>query len=135
MAYGISGVLLQKTFEAELKKAGKVPTTYNPPDFAPEYRDLFANLLKPIAYKPAVETDNYLVEANLLEGPKGKVITLSNWTGKPLQGVRVTLRTTAKIGKPFSSPNPIKAQSAKPGILQFTLDLGPADFIVVPLQR
>ena len=40
--------------------------------------------------KPRVFTDRYNVEADLLDTPKGPLIVLSNWSGKPLP-VKVTL--------------------------------------------
>lgn len=62
---------------------------YSVRDFSQDYRDYVAALKLPV--KPRLTTDNYRVEANLLEADGADVIVLSNWTGEP-QTVNVTLQ-------------------------------------------
>jgi hypothetical protein len=38
-----------------------------------------------------VECSNHLVEANLIESPHGLAVPLTNWSGAPINGLRVTL--------------------------------------------
>lgn len=135
LAYEKSGVVALKALEVEMQKTGKTPVTANPPEYARGYRDFFATLVREIAWQPPVTTSHYLVEADLLEGPKGCVIALSNWTGAPLQQVRVTLRVKGHPGKPFAAINPVKTLIGKNGVVQLTLNLGAGDFIVVPYAK
>ena len=61
---------------------------YSVRDFLPEYRDYISALDLPVT--PRLTTDNYRIEANLLESPNADVLVLSNWTGEP-QTVKLTL--------------------------------------------
>ncbi len=62
---------------------------YSVRDFSEDYRNYIASLKLPV--QPRLTTDNYRVEANLLEADGADVIVLSNWTGAP-QTVSVTLQ-------------------------------------------
>lgn len=135
LAYNKSGILRQQAFETELKKAGKEPATYNPPDYGDEYRTLLGTMMKTVAWRPAVVTDNYLVEANLLESSRGLLIVLSNWTGIPLPAVRVTLRSTAAFARPIAAGISVRTKRLSNGSLDMTLPLGPGAFIALPFRK
>ena len=81
-----SGFFAGLSYQAGSKKANT--PLYSVRDYPAAYREYIASL--PLPVKPRLTTDNYLVEAALIESPKGKVIVLSNWSGKPLT-VTVTL--------------------------------------------
>ncbi len=103
-----------------------------PPSYPGIVRTTFAKILSGIDYKMPVYTDNYLVEANLLEGKKAKVITISNWSGKSVENLKLTINLPVK-GKPFSTENPIKSVERGKNQATILMDLkGAFDFIVIP---
>ncbi|MBQ6471444.1 MAG: hypothetical protein IJJ33_05635, partial [Victivallales bacterium] len=57
-------------------------------DYPQAHRDFISRLALPVA--PRLTTDHHLVEANLIESPRGACIVLANWSGKP-RPVTVTL--------------------------------------------
>ena len=134
LAYLKSGVIAMfernKSFAAEKKAV----LSYNPPSFNADYQALIAATMEGIAYQPPVTTDNYLVEANLLENTNGLVITLANWTGQPLTACKISLPAGKNYGKPFAGAGEVKAAVAN-GRLNLTLDLQEADFIVIPFTK
>ena len=81
---------------------------------------------------PAV-CDNPFVEAVVMDGPKGSVVTLVNWTDKPIAGLTVAVRLPAKP-KAVQSVQAGKMVPAefKDGILTVTTDLEWADYILLP---
>lgn len=135
IAYMKSGVLEKKARDARMEKEHLTPPSYNPPSFAEGYRALLAAAMDGLGIVPVASTSHYLVEANALEGKKGLVIALSNWSGTRLQKVRVTVRTTRKIGKPSAVISGIHAVESKPGQVTVTLDLEAADFLVLPYLK
>lgn len=61
---------------------------YSVRDYPEAHRHYVKNLNLPV--KPRLETDHYLVEANLIEAPEKDIIVLANWSGEP-RTVKVTL--------------------------------------------
>ncbi len=103
-----------------------------PPSYPEIIRTVFSRILSGIDYKISVSADNYLVEANLLEGRKAKIITISNWSGKPIENLKLVINQQVK-GKPISTENQIK--SIETGRNQTTILMnlkGAFDFIVIP---
>ncbi len=63
---------------------------YSTLDFPEAHRVFMNKVLADAAVRPRLTTDNYLVEANLIEAENADLIVLSNWTGME-QTVRVCL--------------------------------------------
>jgi len=135
LGYQRSGVLAAQAYNKACTAAKQQPITYNPPSYTAGYRTLLATALDGL--KPPVMTDNYLVEADLLEHANGLVITLSNWSGQSVKKLKVSLPLpTAKgYGKPYAAIGAIATQQQKDGQLILTLDLQEADFIVIPYKK
>ncbi len=114
------------------KSSQETVNTDGATDYPKAPRSLMSRLMGLLAWKPAVTTNNPMVEANLLEGPKGYVITLSNWSGRPVKDVVVTIALPGKLEKPFAVEKKLKSVSQKPGMLRLKLDMDAFDFIVVP---
>ncbi len=78
-----------------------------------------------------VQCSQPLVEANLLRGPAGSAIVLTNWSGKPARGLRVALRTPIGWQKAvLASGGPLAVARDAQGAT-FTLDLDTADVLVL----
>ena len=82
--------------------------------------------------EPAV-CGNPFVEAVVMDGPKGSVVTLANWTDKPVTNLQVAVRLPAKPKEARS----VQAGKAVPvefkdGLLTVTTDLEWADYILLP---
>jgi hypothetical protein len=86
---------------------------------------------KPIA-EPAV-CGNPFVEAIVMDGPAGSVVTLANWTAEPIANLSVKVRLPAKP-KEVRSVQAGKAVPAEfeDGVLTLTTDLEWADHILLP---
>jgi hypothetical protein len=82
--------------------------------------------------EPAV-CANPFVEAIVMDSPKGSVVTLANWTDKPVTNLQVAVRLATKP-KEARSVQAGKALPAefKDGILTVTTDLEWADYILLP---
>jgi len=118
---------------ARAKRDAKI--THNPPSFPAGYRTLLSKVLGD-ALKPApATTSNYLVEAGLLESPHGLLITLANWTGRPVTNLEVRVRGAGGQGKPTALLSPIKSALQKDGELVLTLDVAEFEFITIPKEN
>jgi len=72
-----------------------------------------------------------LVESTVIEAKAGTVIPLINWSGKPLQGVAVTVALPIGTKKPtLASGRPVKMTADKERTV-FTLDLDVADALIL----
>ena len=101
-----------------------------PPEYPGETRKMFEKIVAGID-KP-VSTNNYLVEANLLETKDAFIITLSNWKGAPVEHLEIVLNQSAK-GKPVSIENPVISYENKHRQKIINVNMQSAfDFIVVP---
>jgi hypothetical protein len=76
---------------------------------------------------------NRFVEGIVMDGPKGSVLTLVNWTDKPVTNLQVAVRLPVKP-KEARSVQAGKALPAefKDGVLTVTTDLEWADYILLP---
>ncbi|MCM8825074.1 MAG: hypothetical protein NC937_02830, partial [Candidatus Omnitrophica bacterium] len=103
-----------------------------PPEYPESIRKMFKDIVSSFEYNAPVFTDNYLVEANLIEGKKAKIITISNWSGKPVENLKLIINQSLK-GKPFSTESTLKSIEKKAKQTIITMDLeGAFDFIVMP---
>lgn len=86
---------------------------------------------KPVA-EPAV-CDNPFVEAIVMDGPAGSVLTLTNWTAEPVANLKVQVRLPAKPkeAKSVQGGKPVPAEF-KDGILTLTTDVEWADHVLLP---
>jgi len=86
---------------------------------------------KPVE-EPAV-CDNPFVEAIVMDGPAGSVVTLANWTAEPVANLKVQVRLPAKPkeAKSVQAGKPLPAEF-KDGVLTLTTDLEWADHILLP---
>ncbi|MFM8890985.1 MAG: beta-galactosidase trimerization domain-containing protein [Planctomycetia bacterium] len=86
---------------------------------------------KPIE-EPAV-CDNPYVEAIVMDGPAGSVLTLANWTSEPVRNLKVRVRLAARP-KEVRSVQAGRAVPAefKDGVLTLTTDLEWADHVLLP---
>jgi hypothetical protein len=86
---------------------------------------------KPVE-EPAV-CDNPFVEAIVMDGPAGSVVTLANWTAEPVANLKVQVRLPAKPKevKSVQAGKPVPAEF-KDGVLTLTTDLEWADHILLP---
>ena len=92
-----------------------------PIKFDPEIASLFKT---PNFHIQCSET---LVEANIIDSPKGSAVILTNWTGKPVQDLSITLPpdlATKKITR--ANGQPLKRTGNK-----ITLDLKIADALIL----
>lgn len=86
---------------------------------------------KPVE-EPAV-CDNPFVEAIVMDGPAGSVVTLANWTAEPVKNLTVKVRLPAKPkeAKSVQAGQAVPAEF-KDGVLTLTTDLEWADHILLP---
>ncbi len=82
--------------------------------------------------EPAV-CSNPFVEAILKEGQKGAVLTLANWTDKPIAGLEIKVRLPSKPREARSvQNNKTVAVTFQDGVATFATDLEWADYILLP---
>ncbi|HPC28871.1 MAG TPA: beta-galactosidase trimerization domain-containing protein [bacterium] len=96
------------------------------------FRDVFGRIMKSVQCEAPILCDNYLVEPNILETSNVFIITLSNWSGKPVNNLRVVINKTFR-GKPFSNQNSLISFEKKGNQTILNLNLsGAFDFIGIP---
>lgn len=117
--------------KSDADKAG-ARSTYNPPSYSGRYRDLFSRILKDLNYKPMVETDNYLVEANFLESEKGLLVTLSNWGENKVEDLTVKIRPRRPFQSPQAQTGNIESVQWSGNEVTLKIDVDDFDFIVIP---
>ncbi len=69
------------SYFSEAKKVAD--DNYTVVDFLAPGREFMEQVLKNANVRSRITTDNYRVEANLLESPRADLLVLSNWTGAP----------------------------------------------------
>ncbi len=81
-----------------------------------------------------VECSVPLVEASLVESPHGLLVTLVNWTGRPIQGLRVRVRVPVPAGETALATGGSfnVSKDADGHVYQFDLDV--ADALVLRAQ-
>lgn len=96
------------------------------------FRDVFGRIMKSVQCEAPILCDNYLVEPNILETSNMFIITLSNWSGKPVNNLKVVINKTFR-GKPFSNQNSLISFEKKGNQTILNLNLsGAFDFIGIP---
>lgn len=98
---------------------------YSVRDYSKAFRDYVAGLKLPV--KPRLTTDNYRIEANLLEAGTADVIVLSNWTGKE-QTVKVILND-APAYKEIESSGELIRRENQDKRLAVTVRIGAGGYI------
>lgn len=103
-----------------------------PPVYPANIREMFIKIISGINYNPPVVSSDYLVEANFLESKNAKIITISNWSGKPVENLKLTINQPLKT-KPISTESSIKSveTKGKQTIIRVNLT-GAFDFILIP---
>lgn len=129
LAYAKSGAQSKATADAA---GGR--STYNPPSYSGKYRDLLQGVLQNLSYKPLAETDNYLVEANILESDKGLLVTLSNWGEGDVDNLHVKIRTANRYKQPSSAVKDIESFQQEGSEINMTLDVDDFEMIKLPLE-
>jgi len=79
-----------------------------------------------------VEVDHALVESPVLISPSGAAVTLLNWTGEPIDQLRLELHLPFRIGsvKSVRQKQSIDFQRTD-GMVRLTLPLGAADILLI----
>jgi hypothetical protein len=81
----------------------------------------------------AVTTSEPLVEALVIDHPRGSLVTLVNWTNAPLKDLSVSVRLPAAPSavRSVSGQKELKGEY-KDGAVTFRLDLAEADYVLLP---
>jgi hypothetical protein len=132
LAYQKSGVLAMQ----QANTANPARATYGAPSFDAGYRLLVAAMLEGLDYRPPALTSDYLVEANLLDGPQHQIIALSNWTGESRTNLTITVQASTHFAPPYAALGTVTSSTQQQGVLTLTLNqLDEADFIVLPKRK
>ncbi|MDA0842128.1 MAG: hypothetical protein O3B01_01570 [Planctomycetota bacterium] len=106
-------------------------SVYNPVDFSPATTRL-VRLGIDAGLERQIECSIPFVEALVRDNEKGTLITLVNWTNKPVNGLKVKVRMPATPSRIRSiSKNKVLDSEYQDGFVQFQVDLQEADFLVL----
>jgi hypothetical protein len=72
-----------------------------------------------------------LVETTVLESPRGVVIPLVNWTGKPVRDLQMRIAIKVPGNATLASGRPVRVAREADGVTVLTFDLDVADALVV----
>lgn len=100
-----------------------------PREFHPEASELIGLPAAGVA-RPVV-CSQPLVESTVIEAPQGVLIPLVNWSGKPVQGLTVTLAIGVPGQKATLAGGGTVAMKEEQGKCVFTLDLDVADALIL----
>lgn len=105
---------------------------YNPTDFQAAATNLVRLGIDAVAVERAASCSEPLVEAVVMDHPKGTLVTLVNWTNQPIKGLEVKVKVPAKPGavRSVSGQKALTAQFAN-GETSFKVDLDEADYILL----
>ncbi len=108
-------------------------TLYNPAGFDPGAARLARLAVDERKPEQAAVCGDPGAEAVVLDGPRGTLLTLVNWTNGRLKGLPVSVRLPARPADVRS----VAGQKTLParyegGVLSFTVDLDEADFVLLP---
>ncbi|MFO0870970.1 MAG: hypothetical protein U0935_18750 [Pirellulales bacterium] len=106
---------------------------YHPVDFAPAATQLVRLGVAARPLEQAAVCSHPHVEAAVIDHPRGTLVTLLNWTNRPVQGLTVRVRLSAAPAAARS----VRGQAALPvaydqGVASFQLDLPDADYVLLP---
>lgn len=125
--YGKGKIILCGFFPAisYIGRARKVENaTYSILDYPEAHRKYFSGFLR-----PRLQTDHYLVESNLLEGPAADLLVFSNWTGKE-QTVTVVLQASGRYSRVFAAGGKLIGYEQKNNTLTATVQTGAGGYLV-----
>jgi len=106
-------------------------THFLPTKFSPEIRALIGLPLQLAGVMKPVECSEPLVDASLLESARGIIIPLANFTGKPIQRLRVTLRDVGAPRRIYTTERgELRPQMTADGIV-VEFPIGLTDFLVL----
>ena len=106
-------------------------SVYNPVAFSPATTRL-VRLGIESGLERQVECSIPFVEAIVRDNEKGTLVTLVNWTNKPVNGLKVKVRMPTKPSQVRSvSQNKPLDSNYQDGFIQFQIDLKEADFVVL----
>ena len=102
-----------------------------PRDYSADARALISAALTQAGVVKRVECSEPLVEGDLLESRQGVVISLANFSGRPIADLRVTVRPNRAVSKVWSVQRGTLEHRAVEGGVQVQMPVGVADFVVV----
>ncbi len=105
-----------------------------PPDFPAGLRDFILAPARDHAGPQPVSVDAPQVEATLLQGTQGWVVTLANYSGRPLQHIKVTIRKGARPSGTVhhSRGDALNDTDARTDVVEVTLPLESTDMVFAP---
>jgi hypothetical protein len=105
---------------------------YNPTDFDPAAARLVRLGVDAANPQRAVTTSEPLVEAIVMDHPRGTLVTLVNWTNEPLKELDVTVRVpfAPKSVRSVAGQKDLPVKSAD-GAATFTTSLDDADYVLL----
>ncbi len=105
---------------------------YNPVDFDAAATKLVRLGIDAKLVARAVESSEPLVEAIVMDHPKGTLLSLVNWTNKPVKGLRLSVKTPFKVSKVRTvSGQKDLLYTNGAGTTTITLDLEEADYVLL----
>lgn len=104
---------------------------YLPTDFPASIRSLISLPLDVASIVKRVECDQPLVEGDLLQSDKGTVVSLANFSGKPVENLQVVVRTDSPVSKVWAvNAGDVQAEPVDGGV-RVRMPLDVADFLVL----
>jgi hypothetical protein len=97
-------------------------------DFDAAHRDWMQKVLAQGKIKPRLRTDNYRVEANLIQSRDADIIALSNWTGQE-QAIILELDDAPAYSEVSAVTGKILSKETKDGTLRLRVAFAAGDFI------
>ena len=97
-------------------------------DFEAAHRDWMQKVLAQGKIRPRLRTDNYRVEANLIQSGDADIIALSNWTGQE-QTITLELDDAPGYRQVSSVTGKIRSKETKDGTLRLQVTFAAGDFI------
>jgi hypothetical protein len=131
LAHVKQAIAAKRQNDEQAKKIGAEISTYNASEFQDSYRKLMRKILAGGQYRPSVQVSHPLIEANRMDGEKGTLIALSNWSGQVQKDVSIEVLSPADRGQPKSIEVPLRGITRDGDWLRFTMDIGPGEFITI----
>ena len=102
-----------------------------PVDYSKDVRALLSEPLEQAKVTKRAECSEPLVEGDMLESAQGVVISLANFSGKPLKDLVVKVRPGRKVSKVWSVRQGTLSYQSKPGLVEVRMPLDVSDFLVL----
>ncbi len=137
--------LMEKAKQVELGNAAWTPEewieaelltrSYNPWRFPTDIRDALLLPVRQANVAVALSCDTPLVDAVALPCEQGVLISLANYTLRPIPQLKLTLKTSKRPKRVESiHQGPIPFEHSPKDAIQFTLPLNASDWIKVPYE-